>query len=293
VSIGRRAERLEQAGLLSQAQEVEAAPGGAIAAVDARIAENSEEFGSIATLLQESQTFQSAARITRSAEKFSSVAAEVLEAEADLNAAESDLASRKFTGERADALLKAFRMDAEEFVGARLQALQPVLDQLYAAVDPHPTFRSVRLAIRTRYGKHRLDPVLSDAEENISVEDPDKTLSTSQANALAVALFLSFNLGLAPCKLDTMVLDDPLQNLDDAHLLGLVDMLRRVIPYRQLLLTTHDEAFGTLLSRKLRPVSPSQKAVLVKIVKWDRLGPEIVVENIPGDLRPMKIALAV
>jgi len=293
VLMARRTERLKLAGLLAQGQAVEADPEGVIAAVDALISESSEEFGRIASLLEESQTFQAATRITRSAEKLTSVASEVLQAQADLDVAETDLASRKFTSERADNLLHAFRTDAEEFVGARLEALQPVLDQLYAAVDPHPTFRSVRLAIRTRYGKQRLDPVLSDAEEDISVQDPDKTLSTSQANALAVALFLSFNLGLAPCKLDTMVLDDPLQNLDDAHLLGLVDMLRRVIPYRQLLLTTHDEAFATLLSRKLRPVSASQKALLVKIVKWDRLGPEIVVENIPGDLQPMKIAVAV
>lgn len=37
---------------------------------------------------------------------------------------------------------------------------------------------------------------MRDVADNVQVNDPGRTLSTSQVNALAVALFLAFNLGL-------------------------------------------------------------------------------------------------
>jgi hypothetical protein len=116
--------------------------------------------------------------------------------------------------------------------------IQPLLAHMQAAIDPHPTFGSIELTMRLWQGKPRLDPVVRDESENVEVTDPGKTLSTSQANALAVALFLAFNLGLQPTMLQTIVLDDPLQNLDDVHLL---------------VVTTHDSSFASLLCRKLRP----------------------------------------
>lgn len=51
---------------------------------------------------------------------------------------------------------------------------------------------------------------MRDVADNVQVNDPGRTLSTSQANALAVALFLAFNLGL-PTTLAALVLDDPLR----------------------------------------------------------------------------------
>jgi len=50
-----------------------------------------------------------------------------------------------------------------------------------------------------------------DVAANVQVNDSSRTLSTSQANALAVALFLAFNLGLQPTTLAALVLDDPLR----------------------------------------------------------------------------------
>jgi len=134
--------------------------------------------------------------------------------------------------------------------------------------------------------------VVRDDSAGIDVTDPGRTLSTSQANALAVALFLAFNLGLRPALLDTLVLDDPLQSLDDVHLLGLVDLLRRVSPHRQMVITTHDASFASLLSRKLRPVSTGRRSVLARITQWDQRGPVVTVEEVLADPSPMKLVSA-
>ena len=167
--------------------------------------------------------------------------------------------------------------------------MQPVLEQLYAAIDPHPTLQRLQLETRNWYGKNRLSAILTDATSDVRVDDPGRSLSTSQANALAVTLFLGFNLGLSPTRVEAVVLDDPLQNLDNVHLLGLVDLLRRIQPHRQVVITTHDAGFAGLLCRKMRPLQPSDRLTLVRIEKWDREGPRLVQETPTRDLRPMKL----
>jgi len=171
---------------------------------------------------------------------------------------------------------------SDELVSRRLEEIQPLLDHLYAAVDPHPTFKSIRLATRVFYGHPRLDPVVTDDEVGIEVRDPSLTLSTSQSNALAVAIFLAFSLGLTPSSLDTLLLDDPLQNLDDVHLLGLVDVLRHVRSRRQLIVTAHDKSFARLLARKLRATSEDEAVLVHDIGSWGRSGPRVRTTRIAG-----------
>lgn len=171
---------------------------------------------------------------------------------------------------------------SDDLVSQRLGEIQPLLDHLYAAVDPHPTFKSLRLATRVRYGHPRLDPIVADDDTGIEVKDPSLTLSTSQSNALAVVIFLAFSLGLSPTSLDTLLLDDPLQNLDDVHLLGLVDVLRHVRSRRQLVVTAHDRSFARLLARKLRATSPEEAVLVHDIESWARSGPRIRTSRIPA-----------
>lgn len=174
---------------------------------------------------------------------------------------------------------------SDELVSRRLEEIQPLLDHLYAAVDPHPTFKSIRLATRVFYGHPRLDPVVTDDELGIEVKDPSLTLSTSQANALAVAIFLAFSLGLTPSSLDTLLLDDPLQNLDDVHLLGLVDVLRQVRSRRQLIVTAHDRSFARLLARKLRATAEGDAVLVHDIESWGRSGPRVRTTRVAGSDR--------
>lgn len=232
--------------------------------------------------------FDAVASLDSSKMRRDRIAAESDDLRESLALKEQDIAARQRTNEVATVLLDAIKSDAENFVSDRLTQLKPLLRQFYAAIDPHPTFRSVELATRQFGGKHRLTPVLCDEDVQISVTDPGETLSTSQANALAVSLFLSFNLGFAPTHVKSLILDDPLQNLDDVHLLGLVDLLRKILPHRQLIVTTHDHAFASLLARKLRPVSADSRTTYVRFTKWDRSGPGVEQWDVPAETSPMK-----
>lgn len=259
-------------------------------AVQSRVRALELRRGRAANLLERSSSLQAGLKLSSSAERVVPLQVEVQEAQAAYARASLDVNQRRETAALADSLLKAMKRDSETFLTGRLKDIQPVMDQLYSAIDPHPTFRSVRLAVTNWYGKNRLAAVIRDEAEGVDVVEPGNVLSTSQANALAVALFLGFNLGLNSTSLETLVLDDPLQNLDDVHLLGLVDLLRRISPYRQLLITTHDNSFATLLARKMRPLNEGQRLVIVRLTKWDRAGPAVDVQVLKADPQPLKLA---
>jgi DNA repair exonuclease SbcCD ATPase subunit len=103
-----------------------------------------------------------------------------------------------------------------------------------------------------------------------------------------VATFLALNLGVAQVPLQTAMLDDPLQSLDDVNLLGLVDLLRRVKERRQLLVTTHDGRFGDLLERKLRALD-GQRTIRIDLSGWTRNGPVVSQHDVPPERRLLQL----
>ncbi len=70
----------------------------------------------------------------------------------------------------------------------------------------------------------------------------------------------------------------------------LVDLLRKVAPSRQIIITTHDQAFAALLARKLRPIGPDSRTVVVRFLKWDRSGPGFDQVEVPREEQPLKLA---
>ena len=123
-------------------------------------------------------------------------------------------------------------------------------------------------------------------------EAPEAFLSSSQMNVLAVSVFLALNLGIPTLPLSVAVLDDPLQSLDDLNLLGLIDLLKRMRERRQLMVSTHDSRFASLLERKLRPVSDNQRTILVELSGWSSEGARVTQRDIVPDLIPIRIAAA-
>lgn len=219
--------------------------------------------------------------------------------ENDLQKAKRELAthrlvieSREVTGSVVNQLLEALRQSASRVTVDRLKHIEPVLQRMYARIDPHPAFRVVKLVSRFSRGRGRLDAHVHDTEEGLASDSPSAVLSSSQLNALAVSLFLSLNLSLPRLPVEAALLDDPIQSLDDVNLLGLVDLLRRTKDKRQLLVTTHDIRFGKLLSRKLRPGSESQTTSVIELSGWSRSGPDVRQFAIEPESKSLKLVHA-
>ena len=145
----------------------------------------------------------------------------------DLASREHERDARAATGELANTLLAGLRSASTRIVTEELDRIGPLLQRIYASVEPHPSFRAVRFLTSISRGHGRVwTTVVDEAEEKV-VNEPSVVLSSSQLNVLAVSTFLSLNLAIETLPLQVVAMDDPLQSLDTVNLLGLSDLLRR------------------------------------------------------------------
>jgi exonuclease SbcC len=212
-----------------------------------------------------------AAEISRRADLVESLEA----AREDLQRKLAAIEARESTTNLANRVVDGLRSASDELVSQRVASLAPVLDRVYARIDPHPSFRTVQLISRTWHGRGRLQARIADDASGVHSEAPQVVLSSSQLNALALSVFLALNLSVPNPPLDAVLLDDPLQSLDEVNLLGVVDLLRRFKASRQLLISTHDRRFAALLQRKLRSTTPSEALAIVRLSDWGRVGPSV------------------
>jgi hypothetical protein len=211
---------------------------------------------------------------------------------ARVSRSQADVRAREATGELAGHLIESLREAGSLIVREQLNKIEPVLQRIYARTDPHPTFRVVRFLTRMSHGRGHLRTPIEDRAFGVLSEAPEVILSSSQMNALAVGIFLAFNIALPTIPLKIAILDDPLQSLDDINLLGLIDLLRRAKERRQLLLSTHDERFRRLLERKLRPVASTQRTVVIELSEWSREGPTVRHREVRRDPQLLHLAVS-
>jgi len=218
----------------------------------------------------------------------SEIDSEVRTAKKDVDNLEQKLKNRDITGDLVTRIIDGLR-DASYFVvDEQLGHMGELLQWIYSTIDPHPSFRTVRFLSDFYRGRGVLDTEIRDSSRNISSSSPKAILSSSQMNALAVSVFLAFNLSVKSLPVQAAILDDPLQSLDDVNLLGITDLLRRVREKRQLFVSTHDPRFGQLLERKLRPVR-DQRTLIIEFTGWDREGPTVDTREKEPDREPMRI----
>ena len=139
-----------------------------------------------------------------------------------------------------------------------------------------------------QWGRGRIQKRAVDHTTGIATTTTAADFSSSQLNALAVTIYVTYNLGIESVSLHSVILDDSLQSLDDVNLLRLIDMYRRAKDKRQLIITTHDKRFGDLLERKLRPLEGERTQVLT-FTGWTREGPVVHYHDVPRDEEQMKI----
>jgi DNA repair exonuclease SbcCD ATPase subunit len=239
------------------------------------------------TRLAADQLSLSRARASELAQR-QEVARQLATTEKEVAESERLFTNRERTGRIAATISEEMREASLQIVDSELRRIEPLFQRIWAGIDPHPSLRAVQLISRLNYGKGRLSMRMTDEVRSRSSESPESVLSSSQQNALAVALFLTLNLGTQSLPLATTVLDEPFQSLDDINLLGLVDLLRRIRGSRQLIVTTHEHRFAELLARKLRPVDDRQTTKLVEFDSWDRTAPLVSEREVGREASPFR-----
>lgn len=161
----------------------------------------------------------------------------------------------------------------------RFASLQPLVDDIFARLAPHPAFTALGFDMRVAYRSGVADPFVSDPESGVTA-DPLLVFSSSQANVAALTYFLALSWASTTRALPFLLLDDPLQSMDDVNALGFSDLCRHIRTRRQLVVSTHETRLASLLERKLTPHTPGMRTRILDFTGWDRDGPTIESEDV-------------
>lgn len=185
--------------------------------------------------------------------------------------------------QRAEALARATKEAAVAVVDRRFSSLRPLVRDVYSRLDPHPSFKMLDFQHDFYRARGTSRAVVRDVEAGVEA-DPVLIFSSSQANIAALSYFLALGWAAGDRTLPFLLLDDPLQSMDDVNVLGFSDLCRFARRQRQLLISTHEDRFASLLERKLAARSEDERTKVLHFVSWDRSGPQIEEADVPGQL---------
>jgi chromosome segregation protein len=136
-----------------------------------------------------------------------------------------------------------------EAVDDCMAALSPLLSELYFRLKPHVDYSEVRYRMRGDVKRFLSFAVGNDI-------NPRFTFSSGQRRALGLAFLLAVHLSRPWCKLTTLVLDDPVQHIDDYRALRFAEVLSSIRQMgHQVICTVEDPELADLLCRRLRSTS--------------------------------------
>ena len=90
------------------------------------------------------------------------------------------------------------------------------------------------------------------------------TMSSGQLAAVSLAFLLCMNQVYAKQALPILLIDDPIQTIDDVNMVGLVDILRYEFEDRQIFISTHEQKFEWYLKYKYEKANKDMKAFNMK-----------------------------
>ncbi|MCU1439599.1 MAG: hypothetical protein JWP85_596 [Rhodoglobus sp.] len=205
---------------------------------------------------------------------------EVLEAETSA-AQESYEVSRKEEA-AATALLHGVATGTEEIFRERFETVEPLMNDIYSRLDPHPTFTKLDFKIERYRAKGTATASVTDETEDVHA-NPLLVFSSAQANVVVLSAFLALGWAASSSGLPFVFLDDPLQSLDDVNVLGFADLTRQLRTRKQVLLSTHEERFSRLLERKLGSRTEGEALLIHRFESWNRQGPAVDTRRLDED----------
>jgi chromosome segregation protein len=146
---------------------------------------------------------------------------------------------------RAKGLLNGIRRAVSEVTEERLAALEPLLKDLYVRLKPHAEWTDLGYSVRGDLRKYLSLRVGDDI-------NPRYTFSSGQRRAIGLAFLLAVHLSRPWCHLKSLILDDPVQHIDDFRSLYLVDVLSAIRKTgRQIICAAEDAALAELMCRRI------------------------------------------
>lgn len=202
---------------------------------------------------------------------------------AEANARNLELSKRQAeTANQQASLLQAAASAARlDVVRSEFARLSPVAQDVFSRLDPHPTFTELELETDVLRSASTATARVRDVQQDVAA-DPMVIFSAAQANIAAISYLVALNWTTAS-RVPILMLDDPLQAMDDINVLGFADLCRHLRLERQVIVSTHERRFAQLLERKLTPRDGRDRTVVHEFVGWERSGPLVKERSIGSD----------
>lgn len=145
----------------------------------------------------------------------------------------------------AQALHDAARRAAGETLDRRLEQALPLITELYQRLRPHPFWATIGYKLRGDVKKFLRLQVGDEL-------NPQFLFSSGQRRATGLSFLLAVNLSLAWSRWRTILLDDPVQHVDDFRSIHLAEVMAQLTASgRQIICAVEDAALADLLCRRL------------------------------------------
>lgn len=90
------------------------------------------------------------------------------------------------------------------------------------------------------------------------------TMSSGQLSAVLLSFSLALNKIYAGSGIKTILIDDPIQCMDDINMISFVELLRREFANCQIILSTHEEGFSNFIRYKFKKYNLTTQAITLK-----------------------------
>lgn len=145
-----------------------------------------------------------------------------------------------------------------KFVAKYMKRYRDDIDRLFVQITPHMYNSHINILVKQGNIYFLLDNDKINNETLEQMEDAELknlanaslTLSSAQANVLAVCIFIALNMTQRCTNLKFIGIDDPFQNMDDINTYSFIDVLTNIINNKQMMISTHSDKFAKLLYAK-------------------------------------------
>lgn len=128
------------------------------------------------------------------------------------------------------------------------------IQNIFSLLNPHKDFNEIKLNVSENTGNMNNGLIIEVSHSGEDSNNPAFIFSSAQTNVLAISIFLTFALDTKWSKLDTILLDDPIQNMDDINIYAFVDLIRKISDTKslgkQIFISTHDERIKDFMMMK-------------------------------------------
>ncbi|TKJ35663.1 MAG: hypothetical protein CEE38_13700 [Planctomycetes bacterium B3_Pla] len=140
-----------------------------------------------------------------------------------------------------------------DVVGTHLERLEPTTQRLYHRLNPHPIFGKVRIRVNKKTRELNIEAEASVAHERLGdiAVSPSAFFSNAQMNSLAITVFLAGALRQRWSGFNTILIDDPVQQMDEINVCAFLDLIRGLSSQQQFIIFSCSRDFYLLALEKL------------------------------------------